>query len=83
MSFLPANRGSGCKYRDKTGRLLEQAGAGARPTFSDRSKRAIPPIMVRRSKHDINRCRRMMRENALKQALAPAGAGFSGIYPRS
>ena len=45
--------------------------------FSDRSKRAIPPIMVRRSKHDINRCRRMMRENGFKQALAPAGAGFS------
>lgn len=47
--------------------------------FSDRSQRAIPPIMVRRSKHDINRCRRMMRENAFKQALTPAGAGFSGM----
>ena len=46
--------------------------------FSDRSKRAIPPVMVRRSKHDMDRCRRMMRENAFKRALAPAGTGFSG-----
>jgi hypothetical protein len=46
--------------------------------FSDRSKRAIPPLMVRRSKHDMDRCRRMMRENAFKRTLAPAGAGFSG-----
>ena len=45
--------------------------------FSDRSQRAIPPIMVRRSKHDINRCRRMMRENGFTRTLAPAGAGFS------
>ena len=47
--------------------------------FSDRSKRAIPPVMVRRSKHDIDRCRRMMRKNAFKQVLAPADAGFSGM----
>ena len=43
------------------------------------SKRAIPPVMVRRSKHDIDRCRRMMRKNAFKQVLAPADAGFSGM----
>ena len=47
--------------------------------FVDRSKRAVPPVMVRRSKHDIDRCRRLMRKNAFKHALAPAGAGFGGM----
>jgi hypothetical protein len=43
--------------------------------FSDRSKRAIPPVMVRRSKYDIDRCRRMMRGNGFNPVVAPAGFG--------
>jgi hypothetical protein len=43
--------------------------------FAARSKRAVPAATLRRSKHDIDRCRRLMRNNA----LASAGANFAPI----
>jgi hypothetical protein len=47
--------------------------------FADRSRRAVSTTTLRHSKHDIDRCRRLMRKNAFKHALAPAGGGFSGM----
>ncbi len=43
--------------------------------FAARSKRAVPAATLRRSKHDIDRCRRLMRKNA----LASVGANFATI----
>jgi hypothetical protein len=43
--------------------------------FADRSKRAVPATTLRRSKHDIDRCRRLMHKNA----LAPIGASFIAV----
>jgi hypothetical protein len=41
--------------------------------FADRSVRAVPAATLRRSKHDIDRCRRLMH----KIAPAPIGANFA------
>ncbi len=43
--------------------------------FAARSKRAVPAATLRRSKHDIDRCRRLMRKNA----LASVSANFATI----
>ena len=47
--------------------------------FVDRSKRAVPATALRRSKRDIERCRQLMHKNAVKNALAPADAGFRAM----
>ncbi len=46
--------------------------------FVDRTKRAVPEITLRRSKHDINRCRRLM----LESSMAPVDASISHMSPR-
>ncbi len=43
--------------------------------FADRSKRAVPATTLRRSRHDIDRCRRLLHKNA----LVPVGVNFTGI----
>ena len=44
----------------------------------DRSRRAVPATMLRRSKHDIARCRRLMhRSSAI--AADVGSRGFSGM----
>ena len=43
--------------------------------FADRSARVMPATALRRSKYDIDRCRRLMHRNA----MAPIGARFSNI----
>ena len=43
--------------------------------FADRSKRAVPTVTLRRSRYDIERCRRLMHKNA----LAPIGAGLANM----
>lgn len=46
--------------------------------FADRTRRAVPEITLRRSKHEVARCRRLM----LKNAMAPAEAPVSGVSRR-
>ncbi len=41
--------------------------------FVDRTKRAVPEVTLRRSKHDIDRLRRLMHRNS----LVPVGASMS------
>ena len=40
--------------------------------FVDRTRRAVPAVTVRRSKRDMDRCRRLLR----KSATAPRQAGL-------
>ncbi len=43
--------------------------------FADRSKRAVPAVTLRRSRYDIERCRRLMHKNALESI----GSGLANI----
>ena len=40
--------------------------------FVDRTKRAVPETTLRRSRHEINRCRQLMH----RRSFAPVGAGI-------
>jgi hypothetical protein len=47
--------------------------------LADRSRRAVPATVLRRSKHDIARCRRLMHRGSEIAAAANVGSrGFSG-----
>ena len=46
--------------------------------FADRSRRAVSPLTLRRSKYDVDRCRRLLG----KSGLAPAGASYATISHR-
>lgn len=46
--------------------------------FVDRSRRAVPASTVRRSKHDIERCRRLMHKSALASVGPGIGSGSRG-----
>jgi hypothetical protein len=47
--------------------------------LADRSRRAVPATLLRRSKHDIARCRRLMHRGSEIAATANVGSrGFSG-----
>jgi hypothetical protein len=47
--------------------------------LADRSRRAVPATILRRSKHDIARCRRLMHRGSAIAAAANVGSrGFSG-----
>jgi hypothetical protein len=45
--------------------------------FVDRTRRAVPNATFRRSRHEIERCRRLMLEGALSPAYAKAVYGSS------
>ena len=40
--------------------------------FVDRTKRAVPAVTLRRSKREIDRCRRLLHKNAMAPVKAPA-----------
>jgi hypothetical protein len=42
-----------------------------------RSRRVVPAAALRRSKHDINRCRRLMHRGAAMTALASESRRFA------
>jgi hypothetical protein len=47
--------------------------------LADRSRRAVPATVLRRSKHDIARCRRLVHRGSEIAAAANVGSrGFSG-----
>jgi hypothetical protein len=41
--------------------------------FADRSRRTVPVIALRRSKHDVDRCRRLMHRGSAMVAAASVG----------
>jgi hypothetical protein len=47
---------------------------------ADRSKLAVPPATLRRSRHDIVRCRRLMRGSVAVPSAATLRA--AGVLPR-
>jgi hypothetical protein len=46
--------------------------------FADRSRRAVSPLTLRRSRYDVDRCRRLLGKNG----LAPAGSSYATISDR-
>jgi hypothetical protein len=57
----------------------ERLGQALDAYLVDRSRRAVPATVLRRSKHDIARCRRLMHRGSEIAAAANVGSrGFSG-----
>ena len=75
MSVVPVEEPPGVRaakresFWHRLGRALDRH-------LADRSRREVPAATLRRSKHDIDRCRRLMRKNAFKNDLALADTGF-------
>jgi hypothetical protein len=82
MSVVPVDEPPGVRaakresFWDRLARALDQH-------LADRSRREVPAATLRRSKHDIDRCRRLMRKNGFKNDLALADAGFGTMSHRS
>ena len=73
MSVIPVDEPPGAKT-DAAKRSFWQRFAQALDAyFVDRTKRAVPEIILRRCKHDVDRLRRLMH----KESLAPVGASMS------
>jgi len=71
MSVIPADEPPGATNGAAKPRGFWQRLAQALDEFFvDRTKRAVPEITLRRSKHDIDRCRRLMHKSSM--ALAEA-----------
>ena len=74
MSVVPVDEPPGVTAA-KRGRFWRWLAQTLDQHFAARSKRAVPAAILRRSKHDIDRCRRLMRKNA----LTPIGANFATL----
>jgi hypothetical protein len=80
MSVIPIDElprsASGASKREGFWQRLGQA---LDAYLADRSRRAVPATVLRRSKHDIARCRRLMHRGSEIAAAANVGSrGFSG-----
>jgi hypothetical protein len=71
MSLTLADEQSGAVDRAANPQRLWQRLARALDAyFVDRSRRAMPAATLRRSKHKIDRCRRLMRKSAATASAA-------------
>lgn len=70
MSVFPADEldptGKGAAKREDFWQRLVQA---VNVYFAERAKKAIPAVTVRRSKHEIARCRRLMHGSSIAVPL--------------
>ena len=74
MSVIPVDEPPGAGTSAAKPRSFWQRLAQALDEYlADRMKRAVPEITLRRSKHDIDRLRRLMH----RSSLVPAGANMS------
>ena len=74
MSVIPVDEPPGAAISAAEPRSFWQRLAQALDEyFVDRTKRAVPEITLRRSKHDIDRLRRLMH----RSSLVPASASSS------
>ena len=72
MSVIPVDEPpGGTAAATKRGGFWRSLAQALDAYFVDRSRRAVSPNTLRRSKLDIDRCRRLMH----KSALAPASLG--------
>ncbi len=71
MGFIPtASAGSAANGSEEPQRLWQRIAQALDRFVVYRSQRAVPAIVLRRSKHDLDRCRRLM----LDGSIAPAAA---------
>jgi hypothetical protein len=75
MSFIRAEEPSGVPHTATRDGFWQKLAQALDAYFVDRSRRAVPATTLRRSKHDIDRCRRLMHKNW----LAPVGAGHANF----
>jgi hypothetical protein len=71
MSVLPAiERPSAVNGAAKPEGFWQRIAQALDAYFVDRSRRAVPAAALRRSKHDIDRCRRLMPKSSAIAAAA-------------
>ncbi len=73
MSVIAVDEPPGARHSSFWGRLAQALDE----YFADRTRRAVPEITLRRSKHDIDRLRRLMHRNS----LVPVGVSMSRHRP--
>jgi len=79
MSVIPVDEPpSGTAAATKRGGFWQRLAQALDAYFVDRSMRAVSPSTFRRSKHDIDHCRRLMH----KSALAPVEANLGNVSHR-
>jgi hypothetical protein len=80
MSVLPIDERPGAAAgAPRREGFWQRLGQALDAYLADRSRRAVPATILRRSKHDIARCRRLMHRGSAIAAAANVGSrGFSG-----
>jgi hypothetical protein len=80
MSVIPMDELPGAAGgTSRRGGFWQRLGQAMDAYLVDQSKRAVPATALRRSKHDIARCRRLMHRGSEIAAAANVGSrGFSG-----
>ena len=80
MSVLPIDEPAGAAASaPRREGFWQRLGQALDAYLVDRSRRAVPATVLRRSKHDIARCRRLMhRGSEIAAAAHVESRGFSG-----
>ena len=64
MSVIPVDEPPGTTAAAKPEGVWQKLAQSLDAYFVDRTIRAVPAITLRRSKHDIERCRRLMHKSS-------------------
>ncbi len=79
MSVVPVDEPPGAARRAaKLSGFWQRLAQAIDEYFVDRTRRAVPEITLRRSKHEVARCRRLIHKSSLK----PAEANINRTPPR-
>jgi len=79
MSTIPANTDPDpASPQPEPPRFWRRVAQALDQYFVDRTRRTVPEVTLRRSKHEVARCRRLM----LKSAMMPAEATVGRVSPR-
>jgi len=74
VSVIPVDEPPGATGAAKPGGFWQRLAQALDGYFVDRTKRTVPEITLRRSKHDIARCRRLMHKSSAVWGEASLGS---------
>lgn len=70
MSVIPVDKPPGAAGAVKPGGFWQWLARAIDEYFVDRTKRVVPETTLRRSRHEINRCRRLIHKDSLVPVAA-------------
>jgi hypothetical protein len=75
MSVIPVDEPPAADGAANPRRFWRRLARALDAYFVDRSRRAMPAATLRRSKHEVDRCRRLMRKSPAMASVANIGSG--------